>query len=101
MCVYLVIEAVVFFSLFVYCTSSTISITNIKCNVDAELLGFKPLKMPRVTSELAQRFTGTIGLQAHGKFEGTLITGRADEALLQSYTEINGTDSTVQLVMFL
>ena len=105
-----------------------------KCTVYAELLGLKPLKVPRVhkppgrftgtaethsavsvsdhyrpqyfelidtaTSELAKRFTDSVGLQTYSKLEGILITGKVYEALLQPYIEIYGTDLALELAMF-
>ena len=52
------------------------------------------------TSELAKRFTDSVGLQTYSKLEGLLITGKVNEALLQPYIETVGTDLALQLAMF-
>ena len=52
------------------------------------------------TSELAKRFTDSVGLQTYSKLEGILINGKVNEALLQPYIEIDGTDLALQLAMF-
>jgi len=41
------------------------------------------------TSELSERFTGSIRLQTFMKLESILITGQIDRSLLGSYTELN------------
>lgn len=46
------------------------------------------------TLGLAQRFTESVGLQTFSKLEGILLIRQVDEAQLQAYSEIDGTDCT-------
>lgn len=52
------------------------------------------------TSEIAERFNGSVGLQTYMKLENTLLTGNTDKELLANYPEININDLEVQLAMF-
>ena len=52
------------------------------------------------TSDIAERFTSSTGLQTYMKLENTLLTGIVDKHLLENYKEINCYDLEVQLAMF-
>jgi len=51
-------------------------------------------------TELKNRFSGSVGLQALGRLERVLIDGVIDEDLLHQYEELNTDDLAMQLAMF-